>query len=150
MGPKKKQKTPEDILDVVVLIEEDLCSSRLGDFIVETLAKESFAENGRVKCSGQKSEIPKSIQWMTKVSTNEWKMSEFVHILYPSSKFFELFGRHPQMNVDQLLLEILGELPNPETEKFYISLLKDKPAKVHNIYNTYKNEWDHIYLAQGF
>ena len=144
MGPKKKQKTPEDILDVVVLIEEDLYSSRLGDFIVETLAKEAFAENGRVKCSGQKSEIPKSIQWMTKVSTNEWKMSEFVHILYPSSKFYELFGRHPQMNVDQLLLEILGELPNPETEKFYISLMKDKPVKVHNIYNPFKKECDHI------
>lgn len=148
MGPKKKPKTPEEILDVVVLIEEDLYSSRLGDFIVETMSKEPFAENGRVKCLGQKSEIPQSIQWMTKVSTNEWKVSEFVHVLYPSSKFFELFRLYPHMDVNQLLLEILGQLPNPETEKFYVSLFKDRTTNKTG--NTNQDKSLEEELKQGY
>ena len=65
MGPKKNPKTPEDLLEVVVVIEEGLGSTSFGEQIIESLSKETFAEEGRVKCLIQESEIPDSIQWMT-------------------------------------------------------------------------------------
>ena len=111
------------------MFEEEFASTSLAQFIIETLSKEKFAENGRVKCLIQKADIPRSIQWMTKVSRNEWKMAEISVVFYPASSFAELFRNNTEMEIDQVLLEILGEIPNPDYEKFYISLLKEKPSK---------------------
>lgn len=130
MGPKKNSKSPEDILEVVVVIEEGLGSTSLGETIIETLSKESFAENGRVKCLTQESNIPHSIQWMTKISGSEWELSENILVLHPVSKFVNLVSPHTE--VDQLLLEMLGKLPDPKTEKIYINLIKDKVKPSNN------------------
>ena len=130
MGPKKNSKTPEDILEVVVVIEEGLGSTSLGETIIETLSKETFAENGRVKCLTQESDIPNSVQWMSKISGSEWEFSENILVLHPLSKFVDLVSPHTE--VDQLLLEMLGKLPDPKTEKIYINLIKDRVKPSNN------------------
>jgi len=107
------------------VVDERIVSTPIGKSIIKSMSKE-FLENGQVKYLTQKNDIPLSIQWMKKVDKDDWQYSEFIFVLFPASRLYEILRMHPHIEVHQLLLQILGRLPDPTIEKICIDIFKDK------------------------
>ena len=112
-------------MELIVVVDERIVSTPIGKSIIKSMSKE-FLENGQVKYLTQKNDIPLSIQWMKKVDKDDWQYAEFIFVLFPSSRLYEILRNHPRIEVHELLLEILGRLPDPSIEKICIDIFKDK------------------------
>ena len=112
-------------MELIVVVDKGIESTPIGKSIIKSMSKE-FLENGQVKCLTQKNDIPLSIQWMKKVDKDDWQYAEFIFVLFPSSKLYEFLRNHPHVEVHELLLQILGRLPDPSIEKVCIDIFKDK------------------------
>ena len=112
-------------MELIVVVDERIVSTPIGKSIIKSMSKE-FLENGQVKYLTQKNDIPLSIQWMKKVDKDDWQYAEFIFVLFPSSRLYEILRNHPRIEVHELLLEILGRIPDPSIEKICIDIFKDK------------------------
>lgn len=106
------------------MIDEHLT---LKNAVVQVLS-ETFAESGKVKCLTEKLDIDNSIQFLTKKSdsSTDWRTEKHVLVLYPALSFAQALRSNPSMNAEQLLIEILGQIPNPECDRIHIFLHKQK------------------------
>lgn len=112
-------------MELIVVVDKRIESTPIGKSIIKSMSKE-FLEDGRVKCLTQNNDIPRSIQWMKKVDKDDWQYAEFIFALFPSSRLYEILRNHPRIEVHNLLVEILGRLPDPSIEKICIDIFKDK------------------------
>ena len=112
-------------MKLIVVVDKRIESTPIGKSIIKSMSKE-FLEDGRVKCLTQNNDIPLSIQWMKKVDKDDWQYTEFIFVFFPSSRLYEILRNHPRIEVHNLLVEILGRLPDPSIEKICIDIFKDK------------------------
>jgi len=107
------------------VVDERIVSTPIGKSIIKSMSKE-FLENGQIKYLTQKNDIPLSIQWMKKVDKDDWQYSEFIFVLFPASRLYEILRMHPHIEVSELLFQILGRHTDPTIEKICIDIFKDK------------------------
>ena len=127
-------------MELIVVVDKKIESTPIGKSIIKSMSKE-FLEEGRVKCLTQNNDIPLSIQWMKKVDKDDWQYAEFIFVLFPSSRLYEILRNHPRIEVHDLLTEILGRIPDPSIEKICIDIFKDKSVP---------RGGDDVFLEQAF
>ena len=129
-------RPPEDILQAVVMIDENLSGKAAGKEILKQLqddyaGKSEISVGGRkksfrVKCSIEELEIKSSIHWITKISNeNVWQTEEIVFVFVGINSFVTMFKNMPNLKVQTFLIEVLGKIPNPDVERIQIYLMKE-------------------------
>lgn len=115
---------------MVLTIEENLASSQVGREIIQSMQMETFAQNGKLKYFIQaSSQTANSIQWLSQVSCSQWKQEKHILILFPLNKLTDIFRTNPKISIENLMINLIGHLPNPQTERHHIHLLKNNKNK---------------------
>ena len=143
MGPKKAPKSPEELLETVVIIDEVITTKLYGQELLRQLeddfehANSSEDFKGRVKCSIERLEIKNSICWLAKPKKDSkpdhWQMEKPILVFINASEFVEMFKVQPDLNAEQFLTNVLNKIPDSNLEdRYQIYLIKDKSKSSSN------------------
>ena len=124
-------RTPEQLLETVVLIDESVTSKNYGKEILQRL-QEDHSESKRVKCSIERLEIRNSIQWMTKAVIDDepkWRTEKIAFVFVEAKDFIDMFRNRPNLNAEDFLHNVLFRIPDSGTHRIQIHLTKEvKPT----------------------
>ena len=143
MGPKKAPKSPEELLETVVIIDEVITTKLYGQELLRQLEDDFEHGNstedftGRVKCSIERLDIKNSICWLAKPKKDSkpdhWQMEKPMLVFINASEFVKMFKDQPDLNAEQFLTNVLNKIPDSNQEdRYQIYLIKDKSKSSSN------------------